>query len=262
MCHRISQQHGTGTLFRVSLGTHAVGYILYANFSVGITVDYGGTALACSSVSHSGTQALVGGASDGDIGVVAMRYETPSTKQLNWRKTWFFLVSGTEQLTDRRTEIICDSQPNDVQHVMVARITSTTDAPVFSVLDQRKLSGAITVDGKTVTNGNFSGVSTLFHGDVGYAFNSSNNAVSLSVQSGERTGSWSSISTSTQPDETVDLFSAWLAHSDLTAPVDYTVYPATTASSFASKAQNPPTVIRNDGSISTFCAACCSYITF
>ena len=46
MCHRISQQHGTGTLFRVSLGTHAVGYILYANFSAGITVDYGGTALA------------------------------------------------------------------------------------------------------------------------------------------------------------------------------------------------------------------------
>ena len=45
---------------------------------------------------HTGTQALVGGASDGNIGVVAMRYETPSTKQLNWRKTWFFLVSHIE----------------------------------------------------------------------------------------------------------------------------------------------------------------------
>ncbi|KZV71320.1 polysaccharide lyase family 8 protein [Peniophora sp. CONT] len=199
--------------------------------STSTTVDYGATALSCSTIKHSGTQALVGGASDGNIGVVAMRYETPSTKNLNWRKTWFFL-------------------PNDVQHVMVARITSATDAPVFSVLDQRKLSGTILVDGKSVTNGNFSSVSTLFHGGVGYAFNSSNNAVSLSVQSGERTGSWASISTSSQPDETVDLFSAWLAHSDLTAPVDYTVYPATTASSFATKAKNPPTVIRNDGSIS------------
>ncbi|VDB99673.1 unnamed protein product [Peniophora sp. CBMAI 1063] len=201
------------------------------NLIPGTTVDYGATTLDCSDVKHSGTQALVGGASDGNIGVVAMRYETPSTKQLNWRKTWFFL-------------------PNDVQHVMVARITSNTDAPVFSVLDQRKLSGDITVDGKTVTNGNFSGVSTLFHGGVGYAFNSSNTAVSLSVQSGERTGSWAAISTSTQPDETVDLFSAWLSHSDLSAPIDYTVYPATTASSFATKAKNPPTIIRNDGSIS------------
>lgn len=134
---------------------------------------------------------------------------------------------------------------------MVARITSTTDAPVFSVLDQRKLSGDILVDGEAVTNGNLSGVNRLFHGGVGYAFNASNNAVSLSVQSGERTGSWASISTSTQPDETVDLFSAWLSHSDLSAPVDYTIYPATTASSFATKASNPPTVIRNDGSIST-----------
>ncbi|KAI0029629.1 polysaccharide lyase family 8 protein [Vararia minispora EC-137] len=202
------------------------------NLIPGITVDYGATPLNCSGARHTGTQALVGGASDGQIGVAAMRYETPTSKTLNWRKTWFFL-------------------PNDIQHVMVARITSTTDAPVFSVLDQRRLDGDILVDGKAVTSGNFTGVSALFHGGVGYIFNSSNSAISLSIQSAQRTGAWSTISTSKQPAQSVDLFSAWLTHNDLTVPIDYTIYPATTAASFTTKAANSDlVVIRNDGSIS------------
>ncbi|KAI0322716.1 polysaccharide lyase family 8 protein [Amylostereum chailletii] len=202
------------------------------NLIPGITVDYGATPLNCTGVRHTGTQPFVGGASDGVIGVAAMRYETPTSKTLNWRKTWFFL-------------------DDDVQHVMIARITSTTDAPVFSVLDQRLHTGQILVDGTATNGGNFSSPSSLWHGGVGYTFNASNAAVSLSVESGERTGDWSVIGSSTQPPATVDLFAAWLAHDDLAAAADYTIYPGTTAASFASKSANSQLlVIRNDGSIS------------
>ncbi|KAI0067696.1 polysaccharide lyase family 8 protein [Artomyces pyxidatus] len=202
------------------------------NLIPGTTVDYNANALSCSSTGHTGTQPFVGGASDGSIGVAAMRYETPVSKTLNWRKTWFFLE-------------------NDVQHVMVARITSATSAPVFSVLDQRLHVGEILVDGVAQTGGNFSAVSSLWHGGVGYTFNKSNTAVSLSVQSGERTGPWSAIGTSKQPPATVDLFSAWLNHANLAASVDYTIYPATTAASFQTKyAEARVQTVRNDGSIS------------
>ncbi|KAI0043192.1 polysaccharide lyase family 8 protein [Auriscalpium vulgare] len=202
------------------------------NLIPGTTVDYAATPLSCSAVQHTGTQPFVGGASDGSIGIAAMRYETPTTKTLNWRKTWFFL-------------------PDERQYVMIARISSTTGAPVFSVLDQRLHSGEVLVDGVGQTTGNFTSAGSLWHGGVGYTFNTSNTAASLSLQVGERTGAWSAISTSKQPPATVDLFAAWLSHSDLSAPIDYGIFPATTAASFQSKAAaSQLTVIRNDGSIS------------
>lgn len=204
------------------------------NLIPGISVDYAATALNCSGARHTGTQSFVGGVSDGRIGVAAMRFETPTSKTLTWRKTWFFL-------------------DDDVQHVMIARITSTTSAPVFSVLDQRRHTGDILVNGVAQTTGNFSGPSagSLWHGGVGYTFNTSNAGVSLSLQSGLRTGPWSTIGTSKQPPATVDLFSAWLSHDDTTMPVDYTIYPATTSQSFAQKSSSSQLqVIRNDGSIS------------
>jgi len=162
-----------------------------------------------------------------------MHYETPSTKTLSWRKTWFYL-------------------PDDVQHVMIADIETTTDAPVFSVLDQRRHSGQILVDGENVITGNFSGVQTLFHGGIGYAFNESNFNTYLSIQSGNRTGSFSDIGSPVQQaPETVDLFSAWLVHEDTSVPVEYTVYPATKPSTFLNKMENTRIItIQNDGSIS------------
>ncbi|KAL0951139.1 hypothetical protein HGRIS_007874 [Hohenbuehelia grisea] len=203
------------------------------NLIPGTTVDYGATPLTCDTARKTGTQPLVGGASDGTVGVAAMRYETPTTKTLAWRKTWFFLA-------------------DDVQYVMVARIESTTSAPVFSVLDQRRRSGDILVDGVNRGSGNYSGVGSLWHAGVGYIFNTSNPAVSLSVQTGSRIGSWQSISASSAPPVTVDLFAAWLSHSDITAPVSYTVYPGTSSfTSFQQKVQSSSIrSVRNDGSIS------------
>ncbi|KAF4605272.1 hypothetical protein EYR40_004055 [Pleurotus pulmonarius] len=203
------------------------------NLIPGTTVDYGATPLTCSTARKTGTQPLVGGASDGTVGVAAMRYETPTTKTLNWRKTWFFLE-------------------DDVQFVMVARIESTTTAPVFSVLDQKRRSGDVLVDGVSRSSGNYTGVGTLWHAGVGYVFNTSTPSVSLSLQLGSRTGSWASISASKAPAATVDLFAAWLSHGDLSVPISYTIYPSTsTPSAFQQKvAATQLRSVRNDGSIS------------
>ncbi|KAI0365219.1 polysaccharide lyase family 8 protein [Pilatotrama ljubarskyi] len=201
------------------------------NLIPGITVDYGATPLTCSTTRHTGTQTLVGGASDGIVGAVAMRYENPISKSLNWRKTWFFLK-------------------NDIQFVMVARITSSTSAPVFSVLDQRKHVGQVLVNGAASSGGNFSHPSTLWHGGVGYVFNTSD-PVTLSVDVSTRTGAWSAIGASSQPPVTVDMFTAWLSHDDISGDISYVVYPATTPQSFQQKvASTNLQSIRNDGSIS------------
>ncbi|KAJ7035347.1 polysaccharide lyase family 8 protein [Mycena alexandri] len=204
------------------------------NLIPGITVDYGATPLNCDTASKSGIQPYVGGVSDGVVGIAAMRYDNPATRAMTWRKTFFFLEG-------------------DDMFVMIALITSSTTAPVFSVLDQRLHVGDVLVNGAVATTGNYSGVSSLWHAGTGYTFNASNPATSLSLQLGPKTGDWQAIGSSSAPPNTVDVFAAWLAHSDITAPVTYAMYPGTTQATFAQKAQAQPTnlqVVRNDGSIS------------
>ncbi|KDR85026.1 hypothetical protein GALMADRAFT_312284 [Galerina marginata CBS 339.88] len=202
------------------------------NLVPGITVDYGATSLDCNTARKTGTQPFVGGASDGTIGVAAMRYETPTTKTLNWRKTWFFLN-------------------DDVQFVMLARLTSTTTAPVFSVLDQRRQDGPAFVNGVQSTSGNFSSAASLWHGGIGYAFSTSDPSTSLSLSLATTTGSWQSIGSSLQPPATVSMFAAWLNHIDTATAISYTIFPATTQASFQQKlAASKLRSVRNDGSIS------------
>ncbi|KAJ7788237.1 polysaccharide lyase family 8 protein [Mycena olivaceomarginata] len=204
------------------------------NLIPGTTVDYGATPLGCDITTKTGIQPYVGGASDGVVGIAAMRYDNPTTRALTWRKTYFFLES-------------------DVVFVMIALITSSTSAPVFSVLDQRTHSGDVFVNGVAAGTGNYTGVRSLWHAGTGYTFNASNPATSLSLQIGPQTGNWQAIGSSTAAPNTVDLFAAWLSHSDITAPVSYAIYPGTTQATFAQKAAAEPTnlqVVRNDGSIS------------
>ncbi|KAG5649681.1 hypothetical protein H0H81_002522 [Sphagnurus paluster] len=75
-----------------------------------------------------------------------MKYTNPLTKALKWQKAWFFL-------------------DDDVQHVMVSGISSTTSAPVYSVLDQRRQVGSVFTDTATVGK---TKMQTVWHGDVGY----------------------------------------------------------------------------------------------
>ncbi|KAJ7146757.1 polysaccharide lyase family 8 protein [Mycena epipterygia] len=204
------------------------------NLIPGTTVDYGATPLSCATARVTGIQPYVGGVSDGMVGIAAMRYDNPTTRALTWRKTFFFLE-------------------DDVMFVMIALITSSTTAPVFSVLDQRVQSGDVFVDGAAATTGNYTGVSSLWHAGTGYTFNASNPATSLSLQLGPKTGNWQAIGSSTAVPNTVDMFAAWLSHDNIAAPVTYAMYPGTTQDTFAQKAQAEPTnliVVRNDGSIS------------
>ena len=129
---------------------------------------------------------------------------------------------------------------------MVSVLDSRSNAPVFSVLDQRRHDGPVYVDNVPVSGGNFSGPHTLFHATTGYLFD---DTPQLSVAAGPRTGSWTAIGTSTQPPETVDLFAAWIAHD--TGPVAYTVFPARQYPDFVAEAAAPPLrTLCNDAHVS------------
>lgn len=184
----------------------------------------------------------MGGVSDGQVGVAAMRYTNPMTKSLSWQKTWFFLE-------------------DDVQYVMIANISSTTDAPIFSVLDQRRFGGPdVYVDGVMSDGGNFTDSQTLWHGDVGYEFQGSNGTYELSVEWGNKTGDWSSTGIWTGED-TVDLFAAWLHHKDLSTPISYTVYPAVDYATFnVKRASAHLTEIQNNASVSALLGEDCNIV--
>ena len=197
-------------------------------------MDYGATPLNCSQAQWYGLESFVGGVSNGIIGVAAMKYLNPFTKAFSFQKVWFFLDA-------------------DTQYVMIVNLTSRTNASVYSVLDQRRHSGAIYVNNDTFNapgNQNFDGtVSSLWHGGVGYVFESGSTTLRLSV--GGHTGAWSAIGTSTQPNTTVDLFAAWIRHQNLTQPTAYATFPGTTLESFRSKSRNREIVpLQNDAHIS------------
>ncbi|KAJ3511292.1 hypothetical protein NLJ89_g4183 [Agrocybe chaxingu] len=203
------------------------------NLIPGITVDYKATLLVCATTQQTGLESFVGGVSDGEIGVGAMRYTTPLTKTLHWQKAWFFLE-------------------DDVQHVMVSALSSTTNASVFSVLDQRRYAGSLIVDGVARQDPTMrrASIQTFWHGDVGYLFNQS---FSLSFEVGKKTGEWSAIGTSTQPPATFHLFAAWIEHDLALSPIAYTVFPGTTHSAFVQKAHRLAAGIqniRNDANVS------------
>lgn len=200
------------------------------NLIPGITTDYGNTPLVCGNEGLLGVETFVGGASTGKIGMAAMRYTNPVTKALKWQKAWFFF-------------------DDDVQQVMVSGLLSKSNAPVYSVLDQRRHKGPVYVNGVEKQTSNNTGVQSLWHGGVGYKF--SDDGLPVSVQIGQKTGDWSKIGTSTQPPTTVDLFAAWIPHPSLTTPISYTVLPGTTQENFVTKSsQLRLRTIQNDAHIS------------
>jgi Polysaccharide lyase family 8, super-sandwich domain/Polysaccharide lyase family 8, C-terminal beta-sandwich domain len=200
----------------------------------GTTVDYNTTPLDCAHAQWTGLESFVGGVSNGETGAAVMRYTNPLTNSFSWQKAWFFLN-------------------NDTQYVMIANVVSHSDAPIYSVLDQRRHAGPIRINDDVFDppdNQTFDRtVSSLWHGGVGYLFDSTSTVLSLSV--GESTGAWSAIGTSMQPPETVDIFAAWIEHQDLTQPVSYTIFPGTTFDTFRSKSEGRHlTPLQNDANIS------------
>ncbi|KAJ8522568.1 hypothetical protein ONZ45_g912 [Pleurotus djamor] len=204
------------------------------NLIPGTTVDYAATPLTCDSAKAKGVEAFVGGCSTGKLGIAVMRYTNPRNETLKWQKSWFFL-------------------PGDVQHVMVSGIKSSTDAPVYTVLDQRIHTGDVEINDVSVGQGAHTeaAAQSLWHGDVGYLFPSSNGTFQLQVNVSEHTGNWSAIGTSSKPPSSVDLFSASLHHQDLSASISYTTFPGVDKKTFKEKCQSTKLqTIQNDEHVS------------
>ncbi|RPD57852.1 polysaccharide lyase family 8 protein [Lentinus tigrinus ALCF2SS1-7] len=212
------------------------------NLIPGTTTDYAATNLSCDHTQFTGVESFVGGASDGSVGVAAMSYTNPFTRTLSFQKAWFFL-------------------DEDVQHIMLPSAISnaSADHPVISVLDQKRLNGPVYVNGRVLPKGgNFSRPQSLWHDNVGYAFDCASPKcdVDLAVDFGARSGNWSAIGISTAGEITVDLFSAWIDHgvgTDLDVPTAYTVFPATSLKEFQHKSANTRKylkTIRNDADVS------------
>jgi Polysaccharide lyase family 8, super-sandwich domain/Polysaccharide lyase family 8, C-terminal beta-sandwich domain len=147
-----------------------------------------------------------------------MRYTNPKTRAFSWQKAWFFLA-------------------DDVQHVMISGLSSTSSAPVRSVLDQRRARGPVFVNGLSSSSGSrYARCKTLWHGDVGYTFGE-NSGEALAVQLEEKTGDWSQIGTSAQPPVTANMFTAYVEHDRkaLDVPVAYSVFPGVDYDTFVWK---------------------------
>jgi hypothetical protein len=223
---------GTGT--SRSLGTDRIVWLLISFYRIpGITTDYGATQLTGNNAGWTGIEKFVGGVSTGTVGLTVMRYTNPMTKAFSFNKAWFFL-------------------DGDVQRVMAANISSATNASVFSILDQKRHSGPVMIAGLAndtlhpVTANSTNPISALWHANVGYTIDT---PLPVFFAAGARTGAWSAIGTSTAPPETVDLFSAWLVHRNLSTPAAYTAFPGLTADAFDAKRRAVTTsvhTVRND----------------
>lgn len=199
------------------------------NLIPGTTIDYGATPLDCSSTSQMGIEGFVGGVSDNATGIAVMRFTNPTLNGFSWQKAWFFLE-------------------DNIQHVMISNISSTSGAPVYTVLDQRLRKGQV-VSGECIQG--TQGVETLWHADVGYVFPDLGDNANLVVKVGRKTGNWSNIGTSSWPPNTVNLFTAWIEHTNVLAPISYTVFPGASLHHFNQRSEKLRLEnIQNDSSVS------------
>jgi hypothetical protein len=163
-----------------------------------------------------------------------MRYTNPRTRTLSFKKAWFFFG-------------------DNVQHVLVNGISSTTPAPVYSVLDQRLHKGPIYLNGEQVSSGNHCGVGSLWHSRTGYVFPESQ-GTEIWLEAGNKTGDWQNIGISALGNVTNDMFAASIVHDpeNLGAPMEYSIFPATNSyNEFEKKAnQRTPKTVMNNGTVS------------
>jgi Polysaccharide lyase family 8, C-terminal beta-sandwich domain/Polysaccharide lyase family 8, super-sandwich domain len=136
---------------------------------------------------------------------------------------------------------------------------STSGATIRNVIDQKRLSGPVYVDGALVPSGTFPNATTLWHANVGYILDPQVlGGNSLTLATGNKTGSWAPLGISTQPDVNVALFTASIDQDPLQLDkrVSYSIYPGMSRAYFTQVAESkdshggPPITIQNDAAIS------------
>ncbi|KAF9056201.1 polysaccharide lyase family 8 protein [Panaeolus papilionaceus] len=200
----------------------------------GATIDYGATPLNCKTTTVTGLEEFVGGVSDGTLGISVMRYTNPRTKALRWQKAWFFLHGG-------------------MQHAMLSNLSAaSSSSSIRSVIEQRRQGGPIFLNGNQVSSTTTSQVQTLWHGDVGYVFSNISNTGRMVIDSKHATGDWASIGTSTQPSSTIQLFSAYIEHSQPLTQFSYSILPGVSQKEFTHKSSKMKLkTLQDDNNISS-----------
>lgn len=178
-------------------------------------------------IAKKGLTDFVGGASNGQYGLVAMDFKS-AHDPLSARKAWFFFDD----------EYVC----------LGSEITSTAEHPVFTTLNQCLLNGDAVVktkkDERVLTRGShsLSQVSWIWHDQVAYLFP---DAVDAHVSNDEARGTWRSInhqSSSSADTVRMDVFTAWLDHGTRPAKEKYAyiVAPAATPGDLARYQKSSP----------------------
>lgn len=225
---------GQGTLFNYVTGTEYKDIQAQWDWHLipGVTTLLHVPRLSSSWVTVNGLKDFVGVVSNGKIGLSAMSYTAPHDKSISFNKAWFYLG---------------DSVLVTTANVTVDRsIPAIGDAPVVTVLDNRAaVEGGIEVDGKKQPSGNttISG-RTLLYGGNGYL--SHEKPFSLSLSEEERSGNWSSISTSKAGVQSAKIFSAYTVVPE--GIYSYQVFPATDAKKLAKETKKPTVTPMSSGS--------------
>jgi len=142
---------------------------------------------------HGGTASFAGGVSDGERGVAAMDFRAG---KLSAQKAWFFTGNG----------VVC----------LGAGITSESERPVFTTINQCRLVGDVMVSaggrefsaapGRTA----LSDVNWVLHDGIGYCFLHPRKVL---LEHGPRRGSWRNINRRYPDEESIlDLFTLWMDH--------------------------------------------------
>jgi len=165
---------------------------------------------------------FVGGVSDGKNGACAMKLDLDL---VHAHKAWFFVGDSVVALG--------------------VGISSTSDQPVDTTLNQTLLNGPVVVDGKTVEAGEheLNGVSWVLHNGIGYLFPTKSDVV---MHNTTQTGSWQSISSSVAPgDVSEKVFSLWVNHGvkPTTGSYAYVVVPGADTKKLAAFAEKVPVEI-------------------
>ena len=192
----------------------------------GSTVLYHYPTLNSSWIAVNGKRDFVGSVSDGQIGISVMDYVDPHDGSLSYKRAWFFLEDEVINIIGNAT-----------------RLSTSTNSPIVTVLDQRLASGQMTIDGSESSNVQNTTARTLLYNTTGYFTHGTSFSLTASVS--EETGNWSAISTSTAGPVTMQIFTAYSTlESGYTFA--YSMLPATDSVTFTQRSESPLYSIVND----------------